>query len=340
LDKRTTKRVQKFLERAENAKRRGTSLLEEQAITPATTAQYRDEVEQLKKDGGPDPAKDSPVVLDAGIVQHFENLFFKGMQPARGMKLLGAVMHFWPQYGKLGGSHLPRAWRALKGWRRLAPGRSRVPEPLRLWCGMAVVMALLGFPWMGVFCMLSVSTYLRPSSLLGMEPGFLVRPALPSGSWSILAHPEELGRPSKTGEFDLSMRVDSKWILWIGPLLEILSQRPTHRPVWQFNYYEYATVFRRAATTLEIDVVPYQTRHSGASIDRASAARTLGEVQARGAWRSAKSVVRYDKHARLQHSAQKYKSDTDAFFKECELHLADAFLAGKYPVLPSRLTLA
>ena len=51
------------------------------------------------------------------------------------------------------------------------------------------------------------------------------------------------------------------------------------------------------------DVAPYQARHSGASIDQARAARSLMETKKRGRWASDNSARRYERHARLGHSA-------------------------------------
>ena len=58
---------------------------------------------------------------------------------------------------------------------------------------------------------------------------------------------------------------------------------------------------QRACTEigLNLKVVPYQLRHSGASIDKSRDCRTLKEIMKRGRWRSMKSLVRYEKHSRL-----------------------------------------
>ena len=48
--------------------------------------------------------------------------------------------------------------------------------------------------------------------------------------------------------------------------------------------------------------VPYQARHSGASIDAALSLRTRGEAEARERWASEISVTRFESKARLSHS--------------------------------------
>ena len=49
-------------------------------------------------------------------------------------------------------------------------------------------------------------------------------------------------------------------------------------------------------------VVPHQARHSGPSVDSAMHLRTRAEMKARGRWASDKSVMRYERPARLTES--------------------------------------
>ena len=63
---------------------------------------------------------------------------------------------------------------------------------------------------------------------------------------------------------------DSVWQQRIYPILSILKRKAANTTVWGFGYYEYLRVFTRVARILNVPVVPYLTRHSGASIDRAS----------------------------------------------------------------------
>eukprot|EP00959_Pyramimonas_sp_CCMP1952_P167944 3509628-Pyramimonas_sp.AAC.1 len=63
-----------------------------------------------------------------------------------------------------------------------------------------------------LFVLLSVSTYLRPSSLLALEPESFLAPMSAHGSWSLLAHPAERGVPDAIGEFNHSMMLGSPWL--------------------------------------------------------------------------------------------------------------------------------
>ncbi|CAK0805343.1 unnamed protein product, partial [Prorocentrum cordatum] len=71
-----------------------------------------------------------------------------------------------------------------------------------------------------LFLTLALSTYLRPSSLLRLRPRESVKPCAGSPHWGWLVHPQERLAPDKTGAFDLRLKLDSKWLLWLGPLLE------------------------------------------------------------------------------------------------------------------------
>ena len=95
------------------------------------------------------------------------------------------------------------------------------------------------------------------------------------------------------------------------------------------------SAFRAAAARLGVWVDPYQTRHSGPSIDREAQWRTLAEVKQRGTWKADKSVQRHDKHVRLGHSAHSYAASTAVYFDQCEAALADIFFRDRFVPLPA-----
>jgi hypothetical protein len=55
----------------------------------------------------------------------------------------------------------------------------------------------------------------------------LVRPVTGlTASWSLLICPEELGEPSKTGEFDVSLLLDSPYLSsWMSKVLPVFKDR-------------------------------------------------------------------------------------------------------------------
>ena len=131
----------------------GSSFLEATAVSRLDTVEkYQLEVQQFVEEANRRKVRlTGDVAVDAEVVHRFNSLFAQGHQPNRGEVLLAGLMHFAPEFGRGGYRSLPRSWRALKGWRLRCPARSRRPWPLGVWCSLAWVMWLQGFPRMGVF---------------------------------------------------------------------------------------------------------------------------------------------------------------------------------------------
>jgi len=70
-------------------------------------------------------------------------------------------------------------------------------------------------------------------------------------------------------------------------------------------------------------------RHSGPSIDRARQRRTLEECRKRGRWASWRSLVRYEKGARLSHFWNRLPEQVRTKLSYCEDHLADLMLGNR-----------
>ena len=133
----------------------------------------------------------------------------------------------------------------------------------------------------------------------------------------------------------MSILLDSDWAKDLTPLWERLRAVAGPGPLWDFDYGEYLHTFRRAARLIGApDLVPYQTRHSGPSVDRARGSRSLLEVQKRGQWKSGKSVARYEKHARLADSFHQHGAALQAYFQECELRGTEIVLHARLVPLP------
>ena len=78
-------------------------------------------------------------------------------------------------------------------------------------------------------------------------------------------------------------------------------------------------------------VVPYQARHSGASLDAAGAYRTRRELKQQGRWASDSSVRRYEKRARLTAGYNTLPAATRAYLDRCEALLGDLFCGKAAP---------
>ena len=109
-------------------------------------------------------------------------------------------MRHKPRYGRMGEGKLPHSWRALRGWRKLRPGRSRKAMALAVCAAITIEMVRMGFLRMALFLMTALSTYSRPSELIRCRVFSLV-PPMPGISeyWCLLLPPEERPERSKTG---------------------------------------------------------------------------------------------------------------------------------------------
>jgi hypothetical protein len=103
--------------------------------------------------------------------------------------------------------------------------------------------------------------------------------------------------------------------------------------VFDYDYPTFARMFQTAVATIGVGpLVPYQGRHSGASIDRCSGRRTVEEVRKRGRWKSHRSVVRYEKSGLLQASALRLGPAKIEFCRRREVELSDVMLGRRAAV--------
>ena len=160
---------------------------------------------------------------------------------------------------------------------------------------------------MVIFVVMMVGLYARPGELLRLRRKELLPPMeVASRTWSVLLFPSDEEARSKVGESDDSLRVDFRMTPWLPQVLKVMAAGDSDAHVFQFGYPGFARAFRAAAAEEGLPpIVPYQARHSGASIDAAEMWRGMASIQKRGRWRSWRSVTRYEKHARLQASFQK-----------------------------------
>ena len=83
-------------------------------------------------------------------------------------------------------------------------------------------------------------------------------------------------------------------------------------------------------------MVPYLLRHSGASHDRLTNERTLEECKKRGRWANHKSLVRYEKAARVAQLWNDLLAALQSHCTECDSRLADVLLGRKSGPAPPR----
>ena len=270
---------------------------------------------------------------DEALVSFMNRRFFEGHQAYIGEVAICAVMDRLPEFSRGGSKALPRAWKCVKGWRRLTPGRSRRAWPWAFWAGLAAQLVRQNELVVAVTVLLSVSTYGRPSELFALRRGDLHPPAAGiSSHWSLRLRAEELLQPSKVGVFDDSVSLDSPELAWLAPVLQELCRGPADESLFGLDYPTYVKAFRRAVTALGAPgdkVLPYCTRHSGASIDRARRTRTQVEVAKRGRWASLKSTARYEKGASLTASWSLLTPALRTWCEACEKALEGIIIHGQ-----------
>ena len=140
--------------------------------------------------------------------------------------------------------------------------------------------------------------------------------------------PAERDARSKVLGSDDSMTLSTKIVPWMKTLLETLVEGPPDELILACDYQDFAKQFSRTRRRLRIKkLLPYQARHSGASIDLCLRHRTIPEVKNRGRWASDKSMLRYNKAATLAQSLKQFDAKQLAFFRAAEARLEALFLA-------------
>ena len=144
------------------------------------------------------------------------------------------------------------------------------------------------------------------------------------GNLSLLVDPEEEQTPWQNGRVWSfgGCRPSLAQLNRTSPESLCLATRQTGLAFWLPSV---AQVFKNASQSLGLRFVPSQGRHFGASMDRATKFRSLGEVKHRGGWKQDKSVARYEKGSRLGFGARQYPTMLTVHGDECEKHLEDIF---------------
>ena len=306
------------------------SYLEQHSVTKATWEKYThmlDEWINLCELRGLDLVSDKEI--DDAVADWMNEQFRLGHMPWKGDVLLAAVLAKFPEFGRMGSRRLPRAGRCLVGWRRLCPKHSRVPYPWPVWCLIAAELAKDGFFLMSVAVLLMVDAYLRPSELLSLRRSSLLPPAPWTGrAWSILLFPEKELPRSKTGESDDTIMLNSARTMWMDAVWRTLAAGKPDELLFPFGYGPFFKMLTATGRRHGLDLVPYQGRHSGISIDRAENARSHMEAMKRGRWRSERSVRRYEKAGRLNDVWTRLPANTKASAEKAERRIKSVILHG------------
>ena len=206
---------------------------------------------------------------------------------------------------------LPFSKQAIKGWRSRFPSCSKAGVDLMLWDLVALQCCELGFYYTAAGILVQGDTYLRPSELLGLHRKHVIQPQASRRQdvWGIIVAPFEDSEPTKAGEFDDCVLLDTASRKDVNQLLRWLFIRAKSGSTLFENLRleQYSKQIALAAEQVGLQALhltPHILRHSGASHDAYHAIRDFCGIQARGRWKCSRSVQRYKKPGRmlLQHS--------------------------------------
>ena len=286
----------------------GRTLLQGRAVATTTRVGYEHLLARFMEFcGANDLPMQTPNEVDIALADYFDDQYLQGESADIGSKTMAAWADKHLDYSRGGIHKLPLATRALQGWRKAAPGSSRLPLPFVLTCGIIMVLLWRRLHEHAVRTALMFTAYLRPGEAQRMRATDLVSPSLVGGkpfqSYAVIVAPREGEIPSKPGQFDDTVLLDGKDMEWVGPLLAKHRQkRPQKGPLFEFTYNEFVKAFQDAgkARGLPPDLHPYQLRHGGAAHDLLFRHRTRPEVKARGRWVTEASLRRYGKTGKVQ----------------------------------------
>ena len=127
---------------------------------------------------------------------------------------------------------------------------------------------------------------------------------------------------------DDSVILDCKWQQWVTPVWAALAGAPRGKPARAFTYPELVKRFKETCTRLGAPAAPHMIRHSGPSIVRTQQFRPLDEARKRGRWARHKSVVRYEKAARLSQARHDLSAAAQSQCEALEARFEELLLRG------------
>ena len=201
---------------------------------------------------------------------------------------------------------LPFSKQALKGWKSRFPAKSRAGVDLCVWDLVALESTKLGFHETAAAIIIQGDTYLRPCEIMNVARECVVRPrkGVAGGVWGIVISPFKMKVPTKAGEYDDCVLLDTasrhdtnavlKAVFESGKNEKLLFESLSYK-----KYCEQIAVASASAGLQDLKLTPHILRHSGASHDAFHEVRDFSAIQERGRWKASKSVLRYKKPGRM-----------------------------------------
>ena len=314
----------------------GISFLEESAVQPKTVEIYTREYDGFQSKCPVKVDKQTDHAVQEKMVRYAHVLFKKGHHVAKAEKFGASFLHFHPEFGKHGRRRIPRFWKALRGFRRRAPTRSRKPRAWPEFAALVNWMILTGRYKMGVWVLTAWGGYLRPSDCMRLRLCDLV-PPVPhiSDRWCLNLNPEEEEQQSKTGVSDEAIIWDDHEVKWLTQVFQALRLDGEERSeIWDFSYPDLCRVWRRGVTALKLaHLVPYQIRHSAPSWERLHNRRSRSGVGKKGRWKSPASLDRYEKSAMVTQNYRRIPIVQRRYYEECAKQLESVVLRRQLPLV-------
>ena len=333
LDETTVVPTSSRLGRLPMGERRATkgqiTIVEGLAVTPLTLAHYQSSFADFRawcaRARLPDPA--APAKVDLSLADFLDVLLAEGGSRSDAEFTFAAVKAKHPTLGATGG--LPRAARALRGFRKAVPAKSRFPMPWPVTAAAATMLLEKGFREDALQILVLHEGYFRPGEVRAMRVEDLVAPMdVTCGSlreWALIVAPSDRNEVSKTQVSDDTIPLDS--LEWLGPQLwQMVKDKKGSEYIFTGDPAVTRDRWKKVMGELGLqDVCLYQLRHGGASTDLLTKRRPLLEIMARGRWASTASVLRYAKAGKLQKIMGDLSVKRRRFCEECVANRARAF---------------
>ena len=202
---------------------------------------------------------------------------------------------------------LPVSRQALKGWKSRYPGKSKAGIDLALWDLIALACCRQKQFLVACGILIQGDTYLRPSELFELTADHLIPPRQNHSkkSWGLMVGLFETGVPTKAGEFDDCVILNTPSRMDVNQVVAGLSkcrQIKGDHILYPLTVAQYNRQIKLAAEKVglgHLNLSAHFLRHSGPSHDIYHGLRSLQEVQLRGRWKAPNSVSRYRKPGRM-----------------------------------------
>jgi hypothetical protein len=286
------------------------SNLEGKTVQPATQKHYKKSYELfMEYCQEQELCTDTTAQLELAALEHLDFRYLEGDESYVAGKLLGAILFTRSELMNLPKEALGRFRRAVKGFAKACPPKSRLPLPWEWAAGIAAVMHRNGHSDSAVALVVAFDTYVRPGALMQVHLADLLRPVDARGlrRWGLQLFPQVRRQTSKTGTQDDTV-IFGNFDIDLVPLLQRqMLGRKSDALLFPQGMRKYKEHFDLATLQLGLErfkLVTYQTRHGGATRDILMQRRDLEEVRKRGQWRTYSSLRRYEKSGRLQQVLQ------------------------------------